>query len=69
MENAFVDPDREATVTRKLTTLCQTNKDFALYYSKFVQYAADVDWSEKDKLAHLRNGLSMELKQDLITHD
>ena len=69
LENAFGDPDKEATATRKLTNLRQTNKDFATYYAEFARYAADVDWSEKSKLAHLRNGLSAEWKQDLITRD
>jgi hypothetical protein len=66
LERAFGDPDRAATAARKLYALKQGHREFSTYYAEFARYAADVDWNEPAKLSVLKNGLSYDLKQDLI---
>src|SRR5258706_925242 len=66
LENAFGDVDRAATAASKMSTIRQGNREFSAYYAEFQRYAAELNWNEEAKLAALRRGLSIELKQDMI---
>lgn len=67
LETAFGDPDRKSTAETKLLTIRQANRDFSTYFAEFQRYASEVEWNSSAKLARLRNGLSQEILNDLIT--
>jgi hypothetical protein len=69
LDIAFGDPDQTATAERKLETLKQANKEFAVYYAEFQRYAADVDWNEAAKRSALLRGLNNEIKDALMLID
>lgn len=66
LKAAFDDPDAKVTAERKLRALRQGNDSAATYYSKFMSYAALLDWNEPAKLSYFRLGLKDEIKRLLI---
>lgn len=69
LENAFGDPDREATAEKKIKNIKQGNREFSVYYAEFQRYAADLDWNEKAKKSALTDGLCDEIQTLLLSAD
>lgn len=67
LENAFGNPNKEREAEHKLRTLQQGNREFSAYYAEFQRYAAEVRWDDLSKTATLRDGLSYQLQNDLVT--
>ena len=69
LETVFGNPNKVATMERKLRNLWQANWNFSTYYIEFVCYAANTTWNEAAKWLQLEEGLYHELKNDLIARD
>ena len=66
---SFDEPDRAASAARHLQTIKQGNKDFSTYFAEFRRYSQQVDWNQSAIRSALKNGLSIELENALITMD
>ena len=69
LKTCFDDPDRMGTATRALRTTKQGTRDFATYFAEFQRYALQVDWNQAAIRSALKDGLSTELENALITVD
>jgi hypothetical protein len=65
LEEAYRDPDHVNATERALTKLCQSNRDFIMYYAEFQCLIMDLNWNHAAKCTALHHGLSEELKDIL----
>ena len=66
LENAFGDPDPAATARSKLHTLKQGKKEFTGYFAEFQMLVSKLNWGEEAKLDALKEGVSIELRRQLL---
>ena len=67
LKNAFSDPDPEFHAQCKLIRLCQANRTFAEFFTKFSKYAGCSNFNDKALKCHLRYALSKELSRQLVS--
>jgi hypothetical protein len=66
LEAAFGDPDPAATARTKLHGLKQGKKEFTIYFAEFQMLVSKLNWDEHAKLDALKEGVSMELRRQLL---
>jgi len=66
LENTFGDPDPAATTRSKLHSLNQGKKQFVTYFAEFQMLVAKLNWGEESKLDALKEGVSIELRRQLL---
>ena len=66
LENAFGDPDPAKTTRSKLHTLKQGKKEFTAYFAEFQMLVSKLNWGEEAKLDALNEGVSIELRRQLL---
>jgi len=66
INNAFGDPDPLATARSKLHQLKQGKKEFTNYFAEFQTLISKLDWNGHAKTDALKEGLSSELRRQLI---
>jgi len=66
LEAAFGDPDPAATTRTKLHGLKQGKKEFTPYFAEFQMLVSKLSWDEHAKLDALKEGVSMELRRQLL---
>jgi hypothetical protein len=66
LEAAFGDPNPAATARTKLHGLKQSKKEFTAYFAKFQILVSKLSWNEHAKLDALKEGVSMELRRQLL---
>jgi len=66
LEAAFGDPDPAATARTKLHGLKQGKKEFTAYFAEFQMLVSKLSWDEHAKLDALKEGVSMELRRQLL---
>jgi len=66
LKNAFGDPDPLATARSKLHQLKQGKKEFTNYFAEFQSLVSKLNWNEYTKTDALKEGLSIELRCQLI---
>jgi len=66
LENAFGDPDPAATARSKLHSLKQGKKEFTAYFAEFQMLVSKLSWDEGAKLDALKEGVSIELRRQLL---
>jgi hypothetical protein len=66
LEAAFGDPDPAATARTKLHSLKQGKKEFTAYFAEFQMLVSKLNWDEHAKLDALKEGVSMELRRQLL---
>jgi hypothetical protein len=66
LEAAFGDPDPAATARTKLHGMKQGKKEFATYFAEFQILVSKLNWDEHAKLDALKEGVSMELRRQLL---
>jgi len=66
LENAFGDPDPAATARSKLHALRQGKKEFTVYFAEFQMLVSKLNWGEDAKLDALKEGVSIELRRQLL---
>lgn len=66
LEAAFGDPDPAATARAKLHGLKQGKKEFTVYFSEFQMLVSKLSWDEHAKLDALKEGVSLELRRQLL---
>lgn len=66
LNNAFGDPDPLATARSKLHQLKQGKQEFTNYFAEFQTLVSKLDWNERAKTDALKEGLSIELRRQLI---
>jgi hypothetical protein len=66
LEAAFGDPDPAATARAKLHSLKQGKKEFTTYFAEFQMLVSKLGWDEQAKLDALKEGVSMELRRQLL---
>jgi len=66
LEAAFGDPDPAATTRTKLHGLKQGKKEFTAYFAEFQMLVSKLSWDEHAKLDALKEGVSMELRRQLL---
>lgn len=64
--NAFGDPDPAATARSKLHTLKQGKKEFTVYFAEFQMLVSKLNWGDEAKLDALKEGVSIELRRQLL---
>jgi hypothetical protein len=69
LEDLYGDPNHVNTTEQALTTLCQGNRDFIMYYAEFQCLIADINWNDMVKHAALHHDLCEELKDILSIQD
>ncbi len=67
LEALYGDPERQGTAKRELDSLRQANREFVAYYAGFQRIMANLDYSEQAKIHAFVDGLSMELREALVT--
>ena len=65
-ENAFGDPDPATTARSKLNSLKQGKKEFVTYFAEFQMLVAKLNWGKEVKLDALKEGISIELRRQLL---
>jgi len=68
LENAFGDSDPAATARSKLHSLKQGKKEFVVYFTEFQMLVAKLNWGKEAKLDVLKEGISIELRRQLLGH-
>jgi hypothetical protein len=68
LNNAFGDPDPAATARSKLHTLKQGKKEFTVYFTEFQMLVSKLNWGDEAKLDALKEGVSIELRHQLLGH-
>jgi len=66
LKAAFGDPDPAATARTKLHGLKQGKKEFTAYFAEFQILVSKLSWDEHAKLDALKEGVSMELRRQLL---
>jgi hypothetical protein len=66
LEAAFGDPDPVATARTKLHGMKQGKKELATYFAEFQMLVFKLNWDEHVKLDALKEGVSMELRRQLL---
>jgi len=66
LEAAFDDPDPAATARTKLLSLKQGKKEFTAYFAEFQMLMSKLNWGEHAKLDALKEGVSIELRCQLL---
>jgi hypothetical protein len=66
LNNAFGDPDPIATARSKLHNLKQGKKEFTTYFAEFQTLVSKLDWNERAKIDALKEGLSIEIRRQLL---
>ena len=66
LEAAFGDPDPAATARTKLLSLKQGKKEFTAYFAEFQMLVSKLNWGEHAKLDALKEGVSIELRRQLL---
>jgi len=66
LEAAFGNPDPAATAHTKLHGLKQGKKEFTAYFAEFQMLVSKLSWDEHAKLDALKEGVSMELRRQLL---
>jgi len=66
LEAAFGDPDPAATAHTKPHGLKQSKKEFTAYFAEFQMLVSKLSWDEHAKLDTLKEGVSMELRRQLL---
>jgi hypothetical protein len=66
LNNAFGDPDPIATARSKLHSLKQGKKEFTNYFAEFQTLVSKLDWNERAKIDALKEGLSIEIRRQLL---
>jgi len=66
LNNAFGDPDPLATARSKPYQLKQGKNEFTNYFAEFQILVSKLDWNERAKTDALKEGLSIELRCQLI---
>jgi len=66
LENAFGDPNPAATARSKLHSLKPGKKEFVTYFAEFQMLVAKPNWGEEAKLDALKEGISIELRCQLL---
>ena len=67
LKNAFSDLDPMFHTKCKLIKLCQANRTFAEFFTKFNKYARCLNFNDKALKCHLRCALSKELSRRLVS--
>ena len=67
LEDAFGDPDRQNTASRKIEMLSQGRRPASVYASEFRLIAGDLDWNDSAKMHQFQRGLNHDLKQLLLS--
>jgi len=66
LENAFGDPDPAATARSKPHALRLGKKEFTVYFVEFQMLVSKLNWGEEAKLDALKEGVSIELRHQLL---
>jgi len=66
LNNALGDPGALATARSKLHQLKQGKKEFTNYFAEIQTFVSKLDWNEREKTDALKEGLSIELRHQLI---
>lgn len=69
LERAFGDPDRKGTAQRTIQDLRQRNREFHVYLANFQRHIDYTGFNEEAKKTALLNGISVELRELLVTQD
>lgn len=69
LEQAFGDPDRKGTAQRAVQNLRQRNREFHVYLADFQRHIDYTGFNEEAKKIALLNGISVELRDLLVTQD
>ena len=66
LKAAFSNPDPAATARTKLLSLKQGKKEFTAYFAEFQMLVSKLNWGEHAKLDALKEGVSIELRRQLV---
>ena len=69
LDNAFSDPNEEATYLRLLRNLRQKDKSFSLYLAKFRRLTALLNYNDKVKRYTLTTGISSKLYNEIVYYN